>query len=339
MSETIRYRLEDLDWPAPWPKLFGRRAELLVEIGFGSGEYLIHLAQRRPEANVLGVEISLPSLQRAVKKIGREGLTNVRVVQSSAESALWLLCAPASLCEVIINFPDPWPKATHHGRRLINDNFLYLLATRMKTGALLKIATDHVEYAAVIAGALSRSPHFQNQLPAPYATKDTERITTKYERLAKEAERACHYFRWRRNELPALNHFPLPQELPMPHVILKTPSDLDEIGRRFEPIYVEADDIQLKFIECYRSLRDGKLLVETLVMEGPLRQRVCLELRPRVAPDKSGREIMIGLHEVGFPRPTRGIHVAIEQLMTWLQEIAPETEIVHSNLAPGGPPD
>jgi tRNA (guanine-N7-)-methyltransferase len=261
------------------------------------------------------------------------------MVQGSAESALWLLCGPASLCEVIINFPDPWPKGVHHGRRLIDDHFLYLLATRMKPGALLKIATDHAAYAAVIAGALSHSPHFQNAHPAPYLIEDPERITTKYERLAKEAGRTCHYFQWRRNELPAPDRFPLPQELPMPHVIVKTLSDLDEIGRRFEPAYVETDEIQLKFIEIYRSLRDGKLLVETLVMEGPLRQRVCLALRPRVSPDQSGQEIMIGLHEVGFPRPTRGIHLAIEYLSTWLKEVAPETEVVHSNLVPDGPAD
>jgi hypothetical protein len=128
----------------------------------------------------------------------------------------------------------------------------------------------------------------------------------------------------------------------MPHLILRIPSSLDEIGRRFEPAYVEAGDIRVNFIECYCSLRDGKLLVETLVIEGPLQQRVCLALRPRAPEtaglDASGRgfasggEIMIGLHEIGFPRPTRGIHLAIHHLAARLREIAPGTEIVHSNL-------
>jgi tRNA (guanine-N7-)-methyltransferase len=202
----------------------------------------------------------------------------------------------------------------------------------MKSGAYLEIATDHAEYAASIATILSGSAHFQNPFADPYRTDDPDRVTTKYERLAREAGRPCHYFRWRRNNMPVPNFFPLPQELPMPHVILQTPSNLDEIGRRFEPAYLEAGNIQVKFIECYQSLRDGKLLVETLVMEGPLRQRVCLELRPRVSPDKPGREIIVGLHEIGFPRPTRGIHEAINYLSTWLRELAPETKIAHSNL-------
>ncbi len=84
----------------------------------------------------------------------------------------------------------------------------------------------------------------------------------------------------------------------------------------------------MKFIECYRSLYDGKLMIEALVDEGPLQQQVCLSLRSRV----EAGELKIGLHEVGFPRPTPGIHIGIDHLGKWLQEIAPETEVVHSNL-------
>jgi tRNA (guanine-N7-)-methyltransferase len=219
---------------------------------------------------------------------------------------------------------------------LINDDFLYLLATRIKTGGALEIATDDAEYAAVIAATLAGSSHFQNRLSADFATEDAERIVTKYERQAQEARRTCHYFKWQRTETPAIDRFPLPQEFPMPHMILRTPLTLEEIGRRFTPSTIEQGDIRVKFIECYRSLHDGKLLVETFVMESLLQQRVCLSLRLHTvkgtALEPSKVEVMIGLHDTGFPRPTRGIHIAIDYLGKWLREIAPGTEIAHSNL-------
>lgn len=324
------YRVGDLPWPADWAELFGRDGELLLEIGFGGGDFLIDLAQQRPQANLVGVEISLPSLRKVVRKVKRFGLSNVRLVQSRAESMLWLLCAPDSVCGVVINFPDPWPKRIHHDRRLINDNFLLLLATRMKTGAFLEVATDDAAYAAAIAEVLARSPYFQSQLGVAYTTEDPERIVTKYEQLAKDEGRTCHYFKWERNEVKAkaADRFVPPQELPMPHMILRTTADLKEIGRRFTPSTIERGDVRVKFIECYRSLYDGKLMIEALVDEGPLQQQICLSLRPRV----EAGELKIGLHEVGFPRPTPGIHVALDHLGKWLQEIAPQTEVVHSNL-------
>ena len=125
----------------------------------------------------------------------------------------------------------------------------------------------------------------------------------------------------------------------MPHMILRTPLTLEEIGLRFAPSAIERGDVRVKFIECYRSMRDGKLLVETFVMEALLQQRVCLSLRLHTvkgtALEPSKAEVMIGLHDTGFPRPTRGIHVAIDYLGNWLHDIAPETEIAHSNLVIG----
>jgi tRNA (guanine-N7-)-methyltransferase len=339
MAKMNWYRAEELVWPVSWTELFGRSAVLLAEIGFGGGEFLLALAQQRPEANIIGFEISVPSLRRAVKKIRQAKVGNVRLVQGKADEAIWLLCAPRSLCGVTINFPDPWPKPAHHGRRLIDDQFLDLLATRMAAGASLEIATDDAAYAAVIGDRLAHSPYFQSQLATPYLTKDPQRVVTKYERLAREAGSTCYYFKWRRNEDDAPDRFILPQELPVPHMILKTALGVEEIGRRFAPTTIEKGVVRVKFMECYRSLRDGKLLVEALVTEGPLRQQVCLALRPRSVPEGDEHELMLGLHEIGFPRPTRGIHIALDHLGKWLCEIAPGTEIVRSNLVPDGPPE
>ena len=113
----------------------------------------------------------------------------------------------------------------------------------------------------------------------------------------------------------------------MPHVVLRGTPDLDEIGRRFRPSVAEFDGGLVRFIEAYRSLADGKLLIETYIHEGPIRQRLGLELRRR-----ANGEVVVGLAEVGFPRPTQGVHVAVARLVQWLETEFPALVIVSTTL-------
>lgn len=327
VSPEIWHTVEQLVWPADWTAHFGRVAPLIIEIGFGNGLFLLELARSRPEANVLGVEISIPALRSAGRKVARAGLTNVRLLQAEAEAALLALCRPESVDGVIINFPDPWPKKGQHHRRLIDDAFLRLLATRLRPGAHLDIATDHEAYAVHIEACLLRSSHFSPRTAAPYVLSDPDRTQTKYERVALEEGRAPRYFLWRRKEQPAEEAFPIPEEFAMPHVVLRGPIDWDEIGRRFQPHEVESGPARIRYIEMYRSLSDGKLLVETYVNEAPIVQRLALELRPR-----AGGEVVVSLAEVGFPRPTRGVHHAVHHLVQWLAEAFPPLVAVQSTL-------
>ncbi len=318
-----------LPWPSPWPDLFGREAPLLLEIGFGGGQFLVDLAKRRPACDVLGLEISLPSLRRGAKKLRISAVENARVLQSDSRAALWLLFKPQSISEVFVNFPDPWPKATHHHRRLISDKFLHLLGSRMKAGGSLDIATDHSEYAAVIAECLARSPHFDSRLDAPFVFEDSERLRTKYEKIAITAGRACHYFKWQRNRKPALNEFPYPEETVVPHVVMSHPLSLGQIGRQFEPFYELAGSTHIKYLDMYHSVRERLLLVEVYVSEETFHQRVCLAIRLRQAGD-----LVVGLHELGFPRPTPGIHLAVHHLVEWLRSLHVDVKVVGSTLNP-----
>lgn len=300
---------------------------MLIEIGFGSGDFLLELAQKRPHANLLGVEISLPSLRRGQRKMEQAGLNNVHLVQGSAELILWALCRPATVSGLYVNFPDPWPKPRHHHRRLIDDRFLHLAATRLLPGSPLEIATDHAEYAGAIAERLLHTPYFDSGLDMPFVTEDNERSSTKYEMKALAEGRTCHYFKWQRNSVPATNDFPVPEELPMPHVVLRSPLSLDEIGRRFAPSHISEGTTHVNLLELYQSSQDGKLLIEAYVKEEPMTQRVGLVIRPR----REGG-LVVGLHEVGFPRPTPGIQLAIRHLAEWLKNLHPETQIVHRNV-------
>lgn len=316
-----------LDWPTDWTAVFNRNAPVIMEIGFGGADFLVDLAQNRPDVNVIGVELSLPSLKKGEKKIEAKGLTHTRVLAGEAEQILWTLCQPQSLAEVYINFPDPWPKERHHYRRLISDDFLHLLATRMPVGAPLDIATDHVDYAAWIVERLERTPYFNSRLDSTYVNEDNDRIISKYEQKGFDEGRIGHYFKWRRNETDAPNIFPIPKELPMPHVIIESPLSQSDIAAAFRPEKVNVDDIYISLAEIFQSQYDGKLLIETYVKERPLNQRLGLLIRQREQGD-----YVVKLHEVGFPRPTVGIQIAIAHVATWLVGLHPENKFVRSSL-------
>lgn len=328
MSEATILHYGRVPWPAPWPAIFGREAPLLLELGFGGGDFLVDLAARHPEANVLGLEISLPALRRGVRKIARAGLEHARVMQGESRSTLWLLCPPASVSGVTINFPDPWPKAAHHGRRVINDEFLNLLASRVLPGAHLDIATDHEDYAAVILETLGRTPYFDSRLAEPFAEREDGRLRTKYELIALAEGRTPRYFKWQRNETAAPDEYPIPEEEPVPHAVLLPTKSLDEIAAAFVPFEAQVDNIRVRYLDIYRSARHDLLLVETYVSEDPFHQRVGLAVRCR----KEG-DWVVSLQELGFPRPTPGIHVAVEQLVAWLRETDPGLTVLHSTLA------
>lgn len=114
----------------------------------------------------------------------------------------------------------------------------------------------------------------------------------------------------------------------MPHVVIRTPASLDEIGHRFRPQHVEDYSMRIRFIDMYQSVGDGKLMIETYIVEDAIQQRIGIEIRSRAT-----GELVISLAEVGFPRPTRGVHMAIAALVDWLRETYPSTIVVQSTLA------
>lgn len=323
---------KNCSWPTDWTAVFQRSAPLIIEIGFGGGHFLIDLARKRPFANVLGIEISLPSLRRGAKKARVAGINNVRVMQSSAWNVLWTMCEPQTVDAAFINFPDPWPKANHHRRRIICDRFLQLLATRMKPGATLDVATDHADYAEWITDHLARTPYFDSLQPSIFVTEDNERLRTKYELTAMAEGRTCHYYKFQRNTHPANNIFPIPKELPMPHVVLQAPKAaesnlLETIRDSFQRDQASFDNVHLSLTELFLSRDEPKLLIEAYVKEEPLAQRVGVVVRQM----QSG-EYMVSLHELGFPRVTTGVHFAIGHITQWILGLNAEITIQKSNL-------
>lgn len=324
-----------LKWPMDWSAEFGREAPIFIEIGFGNAQFLIDLAVQNPDANVIGVEISLPSIKKAEKKSATHGLTNVRLIHGDAKLALWGGMPLWAIERTYINFPDPWHKAAHHHRKLINGRFLQLLATRMRPDGLLEIATDDPGYQEHITETLENTAYFDSRLARTYETEDLERIRTKYELKALAEGRECHYYHWGRNQMAAENIFIHPKELDMPHIIIETPLSLDQISAQYNQHLNHPGETPVRHLQMFKTtvmndLREPReaLLVETHVAEDPMPQRIALTIQPR--PEN---KVIIGLHELGFPRPTVGIHLAAAHLARWLLSIDDRNVLTHHNLA------
>ncbi len=134
----------------------------IVEIGFGMGETTAAIAQLRPEDDFLAIEVHLPGVGALLKRIGEVGLTNLRLIRHDAVEVLEYMIAENSLDGIHIYFADPWHKKRHHKRRLIQQQFVELLASRIKPGGYLHLATDWHNYAEQMLLVLNRQASLQN---------------------------------------------------------------------------------------------------------------------------------------------------------------------------------
>ncbi|HET7161352.1 MAG TPA: tRNA (guanosine(46)-N7)-methyltransferase TrmB [Rhodanobacteraceae bacterium] len=163
--------------------LFGRRAPRVLEIGFGNGEALAWAGEHDPARDYLGIEVHRPGVGRLMNALAAHAIQNVRVWNHDAVEVLQHEIPPAALDEVRIWFPDPWPKKRHHKRRLIQPAFVELLATRVKPGGLLHLATDWPEYALHMREVLAAQPGWRSREGESGGSRRPEwRIETRFER-------------------------------------------------------------------------------------------------------------------------------------------------------------
>lgn len=307
-----RLNSRSLPWPTDWAELFGAERPLILEIGFGQGHFLLHLARERAEANLVGVEISNRCLTRVERAVERQGLRQVRLIHSKAETALQFLFTPASISEVHINFPDPWFRERHGHRRLMQRNTLDLLVNRMRPGADLHLATDIRAYAEMSHELLAATPGLDNRLDAPWAYSLPGRVVTRYERVAREEGRRCYFMVWCRNDLPP-PPAPVARELPMPHVVLRSPLSLEAMRARFEPQQWREGATH---VSCSRVfLGERSLLFDVYVKEANIDQHLALLLLER---RNRPQEYTLQPAMYGHPRATAGLHAAANVLADWL---------------------
>ncbi|NJD26041.1 MAG: tRNA (guanosine(46)-N7)-methyltransferase TrmB [Betaproteobacteria bacterium] len=172
----LAYAPQPLDLAA----VYGRNAPKILEIGFGMGETTAKIADACRDNDYLGVEVHVPGVGALCKQVAERGLANLRICQHDAVEVVRDMLPEASLDGIHVFFPDPWHKARHNKRRLIQPPFVALLATRLKPGGYLHCATDWEEYALQMLAVLSAEPALANTADG-FAPRPDYRPLTKFE--------------------------------------------------------------------------------------------------------------------------------------------------------------
>lgn len=163
-------------------EVFGREAPVVLEIGFGNGDHLLSRAAAEPSFNFLGVEVHRPGAGRVLNRAQAAGLANLRVACDDAVEVLRDWLPERCLAEIVVYFPDPWPKKRHHKRRLVQPAFVALAASRLRAGGRLKLATDWAAYAQHMREVLDAEPQLRNiAADGGYVPRPAERPLTRFE--------------------------------------------------------------------------------------------------------------------------------------------------------------
>jgi tRNA (guanine-N7-)-methyltransferase len=173
----IAYQPQMLDFAAA----FGRVAPTVLEIGFGMGETSAHIAKLLPEKNFIGVEVHTPGVGSLLRFCQIDNIHNIRIIQHDAVEVLNQMIPDAALHGLHIYFPDPWPKLRHHKRRLIQPEFVKLLASKLAPNGYLHLATDWENYAEQMLEVLSADAMLTNTA-IDYAERPAWRSESNFER-------------------------------------------------------------------------------------------------------------------------------------------------------------
>ena len=189
-TQWPRYGLDYTGMQRDLAATFGNTRPVVLEIGFGNGEALLAAAKADPARNYIGIEVHEPGVGRLLRDADAAGLMNLRVSKHDAVEVLRHEIAADSLAEVRLYFPDPWHKKRHHKRRIVQPDFVEMIAARLAPGGLFHLATDWEAYAEHMFDVLDASPSFRNELgPRQSAPRPEWRIETHFQ---KRGERLGH---------------------------------------------------------------------------------------------------------------------------------------------------
>ncbi len=178
-----RFGLEWQPEPLDLPTLFGNHNPVYLEIGFGNGESLAEMARKHPDRNYIGIEVHAPGVGHLLMRLDELELSNVRVFRHDAIEVLRDCIPDDALTGVYLFFPDPWHKKRHHKRRIVQPDFLTLLARKLRPSGLFHAATDWEDYAQHMRSVLNEHPAFRNTAEqGDFVPRPNYRPLTKFER-------------------------------------------------------------------------------------------------------------------------------------------------------------
>ena len=173
--------------------VFGERP-LWLEVGFGGGEHLVHMAAANPDVGIIGCEPYVNGIAMFLGKARAAGVSNMRIHPGDVRDLFEVLPA-ASVAKAFLNYPDPWPKARHHRRRFVTQGYLEAFARVMAPGAEFRVATDIEDY---VRQTLEEVPRAGFELISQGSAAWDDWISTRYEQKALREDRVPHYLTYRR---------------------------------------------------------------------------------------------------------------------------------------------
>ncbi len=191
--------------------LFRHKRPLALEIGCGTGDFIVQRARQFPEINFIAIDIYNKGCFKTCKLVERYNLDNVRVIRVEARHLLSHFAPTETLCAIYINCPDPWPKKRHRRRRLASQRFLTQLAHFLEPDGELYFSTDVEDYAVEVAMTLEEMPHFVNRLHAPLTYALDNYPSSRYMQRFKEQGLPIHYIHHQRNPAFALQRAHMPE--------------------------------------------------------------------------------------------------------------------------------
>ena len=327
------YRLGDFHFPDHAVRLYPDTADRpwVLEIGFGDGRFWPEYARTFGSApNYLGAELSGQSLLKAARRLKQSGLGNAHLTKLPALPLLREVVPAGALSAIVVNFPDPWPKAEHQDHRLLRAGFFRLAASRLKPGGAVLLTTDHDEYFDFAVQEAQLSGVMRPEPGEPPAAALHTKYALKWQGLGLRAQ----HVRFVATAQPAvphgdLSHFPpdlpslhsAPEDIRVPHAILESlppGSDFSDLFNTFERRAVRlpgAGSATAVLLDAYRSLRRAEFTVLAHVVEGELTQEVLINVTLR-----TDGSLLVRLGKFGGPIITPGVKAAVGALSNWLVE-------------------
>lgn len=288
----------------------------LVEIGFGNGDFLVHLAQKRKDAVVYGIEVSHTCIEKALSRVLRIGLVNVRLLCGDARFLLRECFTDSSVDRVYMSFPCPWPKERHARRRVTSEGFSGSLASVLRTGGVFEMATDEVWYADEAARILGAHPALGL---AEWRLNFRREITTKYECRWLDMGKDIHLLRFEKTapwSVPRMvegsvddMHVRIAPAIPVSLELLNE----TVTGQTGEAVGRHGEDSHWAFRGGFRA-DDGTLLEETICSDSGYEQKFYLKIVAR--PECT----LVKLDGVFQPYLTPSVRFAIEDAARRIQQ-------------------
>ncbi|WP_397378959.1 tRNA (guanosine(46)-N7)-methyltransferase TrmB [Pseudomonas sp.] len=195
-----KFGLQLEDGLRDFDQVFGRTAPRTFEIGFGMGHSTLEMAAVSPEQDFIGAEVHRPGVGALLNGLMTQNLSNMRVYSCDALEVLRNCVADASLDRVLLFFPDPWHKAKHNKRRIVQPAFAELVRQKLKVGGVLHMATDWQPYAEYMLEVMNVAPGYQNlAADGQYIPRPSERPTTKFERRGERLGHGVWDLKFQRN--------------------------------------------------------------------------------------------------------------------------------------------